>query len=64
MKRNAQVNFAGSYKGKGEEGFAGILIVEEEMFQAVLRRTRALVIARNRNKVQSTVTDMSIHLFH
>jgi hypothetical protein len=34
----------------GEEGLLGILNVKKEMLQAALTRTKALVIARNRNK--------------
>jgi hypothetical protein len=34
----------------GEEGFVGLLNVENEILQAAIRRTKALVITRNRNK--------------
>lgn len=34
----------------GEEGFVGILDVENEIVQAAMSRTKALVITRNRNK--------------
>jgi hypothetical protein len=51
MKTNTQVNLASSYEGVGwGKGFVGILIVEKKTFQETLRRTKALVITRNRNK--------------
>jgi hypothetical protein len=51
VKRNTQVNLASSYEGVGwGEGFVAILIVEKKTFQETLRRTKALVITRNRNK--------------
>jgi hypothetical protein len=34
----------------GEEGFVGILNVENELSQAAIRRTKVLVIRRKRNK--------------
>jgi hypothetical protein len=67
MEMDTQINFAGSEnENGGEEGFVGILNVENEMLQAALRRTKALIITRNRNKLQtlreSTVKDVNIHL--
>jgi hypothetical protein len=36
--------------GEGGGGFVGILIVENEILQAAVRRPKAIVITGNRNK--------------
>jgi hypothetical protein len=44
MEMNAEANI--TWRG----GFGSVLNVENEMLQVLLRRTKALVITRNRNK--------------
>jgi hypothetical protein len=39
-----------SWLGEGGGGFVGILNVGNEILQAAVRRTKVIVITRNRNK--------------
>jgi hypothetical protein len=54
--------------GEGGGEFVGILNVENEILQAAVRRTKAIVITRIEIKLQSlresTVADWNITLFH